>query len=153
MCFLIPFFSPKSSLLTCMLSCYHHIIEHPEMHFLTQYKQRCYARISVLRKALTTNVNKYHNFFHLCLVSPISCCHVTRLLHHSARLMNELRSLHHSQSINNYLVYMIKKMIHGYFQLWNFSSRVQLDTSLVSYRVKHSKRNFISSRAHVFFAT
>ena len=43
-------------------------------------------------------------------------------------------------------------MIHGYFQLWNFSSRVQLDTSLVSYRIKHSKRNFISSRAPMYFS-
>ena len=34
--------------------------------------------------------------------------HVTRLLHHSARLMNELGSLHHSQSVNNYFVYIIK---------------------------------------------
>ena len=37
--------------------------------------------------------------------------HVTRLLHHSARFMNELRSLHHSQSVNNYFVYIIKNNI------------------------------------------
>ena len=33
-----------------------------------------------------------------------------------------------------------------------FSSRVQLDISLVSYQVKHSKRNSISMRAHVLFS-
>ena len=34
-----------------------------------------------------------------------------------------------------------------------FLSRVQLDISLVSYRrVKHSKRNSISTRAHVLFS-
>ena len=99
------FFSPKSSLLICTLSCYHHIIEHLKMHFLTWYKQRCYARISVVRNALTANVNKCHFFFHVRLKSPISCWHVTRFLHDSVRLMNELRSLHNSQSINNYCLY------------------------------------------------
>ena len=34
----------------------------------------------------------------------------------------------------------------------NFFSRVQLDISLVSYRVKHSKRNSLSMRAQVLFS-
>ena len=47
--------------------------------------------------------------------------------------------------------------MHGCLHIWNFSSRVQLDISLIrcahllSYRVKHSKRNSISTRAHVLF--
>ena len=35
--------------------------------------------------------------------------------------------------------------------MWNFSSRVQLYISLVSYRVEHSKINPITIRAHVLF--
>ena len=50
-----------------------------------------------LRKVVTTHV-KNTTFFHVCLISPISCWHVTRLSRHSVRLMNERQSLHHSQS-------------------------------------------------------
>ena len=59
-------------------------------------------------------------------------------------------------SVKNYCVSMINKIIHGSLKIWNFSSRVRLDTrslrSLASYRIKHSKRNFISTRAHVLFS-
>ena len=47
-----------------------------------------------LRKAITTQVKKNTFFFHKCLISLISCLHVTRLLHHSATLMNEWQSPH-----------------------------------------------------------
>ena len=33
----------------------------------------------------------------MCLISPISCWHVTRLSRYSVRLMNERRNLYHSQ--------------------------------------------------------
>ena len=46
-----------------------------------------------LRKAKTTEVKK-NVFFHECLMSPISCLHITRLLHHSVMLMNEWQSPH-----------------------------------------------------------
>ena len=47
---------------------------------------------------------------------------------------------------------MINKIIHGCVYIWNFLSRVQLDISLVSYGVKHSKRNSIFTCAHVLFS-
>ena len=50
-----------------------------------------------LRKAVTTHVKK-DPFFHVCLISPISCWHVTRLSRHSVRLMNERQNLHYSRS-------------------------------------------------------
>ena len=37
-------------------------------------------------------------FFHQCLISPISCWHVTRLSRHSVRSKNERRCFYHSQS-------------------------------------------------------
>ena len=37
-------------------------------------------------------------FFQVCLISPISCRHVTRISRHSVSLMNERWSLHHPQS-------------------------------------------------------
>lgn len=37
---------------------------------------------------------KKKTFFHACLISPISYCHVSRLSHHSCRLMNEQQSLY-----------------------------------------------------------
>ena len=36
--------------------------------------------------------------FHVCLISLISCWHVTRLSRHSYMLMNEWKNPHHSQS-------------------------------------------------------
>ena len=42
-------------------------------------------------------------------------------------------------SLKVYCVYMIKKIIHGCLQIWNFSSRVQLDTK------KYNKQQFIFS--------
>ena len=50
-----------------------------------------------LRKTVTTHVKK-DPFFHVCLISPISCWHVTRLSRHSVRLMNERQNLHYSRS-------------------------------------------------------
>ena len=57
-------------------------------------------------------------------------------------------------------VYVIKKLIHGYLEIWNFSSLVQFDIytcslrSLVRYHVEHSKRNnnSVSPRTHVLFS-
>ena len=37
-------------------------------------------------------------FFQVCLISPISCRHVTRISRHSVSLMNERWSRHHPQS-------------------------------------------------------
>ena len=42
-------------------------------------------------------------------------------------------------SLKVYCVYMINKIIHGCLQIWNFSSRVQLDTK------KYNKQQFIFS--------
>ena len=50
-----------------------------------------------LRKTVNT-LKKISNLFHVRLISPISCSHVTRLSRCSVRMMNEQRSLHHSQS-------------------------------------------------------
>ena len=36
-------------------------------------------------------------------------------------------------------------------EIWNFSSCIQLNISLVRYRVEHLKRNSISPRTHVLF--
>ena len=44
------------------------------------------------------------------------------------------------------------KIIHGCLKIWNFSSRVQLDISLVRCALQHSKRNSISTRTHVLFS-
>ena len=53
-------------------------------------------------------------------------------------------------SVKGYCVDMINKIKHGFVQIWNFSSRVQLDISLVSYRVELSKRNSLSTRVYVY---
>ena len=50
-----------------------------------------------LRKAVTTHLKNYDIFFHVCLISPISCWHVTQLSRHSVRLINERQSFHDSQ--------------------------------------------------------
>ena len=42
-------------------------------------------------------MKRYDNF-HVCLISPISCWHVTRLSRHSYMLMDEWKNPHHSQS-------------------------------------------------------
>ena len=46
-----------------------------------------------LRKAVKAHLKKYR-IFYLCLISPISCRHVTRISRQSVRLMKERRSLH-----------------------------------------------------------
>ena len=56
------------------------------------YQLRCYTRISSPEKSLN-NTWKNTISFHLCLASPISCWHVTRLSRYSIR-----QSLYHSQS-------------------------------------------------------
>ena len=72
------------------------------------YKLRYYTRITSLRKAVTAHV-KNVVIFHVCLISPISCWHVTRLSRHLVRLINERKSLHHSQS---------KVFCQNFFGLW-----------------------------------
>ena len=47
-------------------------------------------------------------------------------------------------------VYMIHKIIHGCFEIWNIASHVEVDNSLI--RRAHSKRNSISLRAHTLFS-
>ena len=47
-----------------------------------------------LRKAVKAHV-KNIVFFHVCLISPISCLHVTRISRQSVKLMKKRRSLHH----------------------------------------------------------
>ena len=49
-----------------------------------------------LRKAVTTHVK--YDIFHMCMISPIGCLHVTRLSRHPVRLMNEWQTLHYFQS-------------------------------------------------------
>ena len=70
-----------------------------------------------LRKAVTTHVKEY-DIFHVCWISPISCWHVTRLSHHSFRLMNERRSLHHSQSK------IVCRIFFGLWQLKHWKIRI-----------------------------
>ena len=62
------------------------------------YKLQCYSKISSPEKSHNNARWKNTIFFHVCLISPISCWHVTRPSHHSVRLMNERQSLHHYQS-------------------------------------------------------
>ena len=49
---------------------------------------------SSLRKAVTTHVKKNTVFLQACVMSLISCLHVTRLSRHSVMLMNERQSPH-----------------------------------------------------------
>ena len=70
-----------------------------------------------LRKAITTHVKEY-DIFHVCWISPISCWHVTRLSRHSVRLMNERRSLHHSQSK------IVCRIFFGLWQLKHWKIRI-----------------------------
>ena len=56
-------------------------------------KLRCYKMVSSPGKS-RKNTWKNTIFFHVCLISPISCSHVTCLSRHSVRLMNERQSLH-----------------------------------------------------------
>ena len=101
-----------------------------------------------------TAVYMINIFFHVCLISLISCWHVNHLSHHSVRF--ERQSLHdsqfkvvcqdflrwwrlehwkiriaHRQWRSNSCVYMINKIIHGCFKTWNSSPRVHLDIPLV----------------------
>ena len=50
--------------------------------------------ISSPKKSHNNTGEKKYIFFHECLISLISCLHVTRLLHHSVMLMNEWQSPH-----------------------------------------------------------
>ena len=77
------------------------------------YKLRYYTRITSLRKAVTAHV-KNVVVFHVCLISPISCWHVTRLSRHLVRLINERKSLHHSQS---------KVFCRNFFGLWLLNTK------------------------------
>ena len=74
------------------------------------YNLMCYTRISSPEESLN-NTRKKKNaiFFHVRLISPISCWHVTRLSRHSVRLTKEQQSLHHSQS---------KVVCRTIFELW-----------------------------------
>ena len=65
-----------------------------------------------LRKAVTTHVR--YDIFHMCMTSPISYSHVTRLSHHSVRLMNERQTLHYFQS---------KVVCRNLFALWLLKHR------------------------------
>ena len=76
--------------------------------FIILYLSYNYTRISSLEKAVTVHV-KNIVIFHVCLISPISWWHVTRLSHHLVRLINERQSLHHSQS---------KVFCRNFFGLW-----------------------------------
>ena len=49
-------------------------------------------------------------------------------------------------------LYDKKKRIHVCLWKWNISSRVQLDISLASYRVQHSKKNSISTPTYALFS-
>ena len=51
-----------------------------------------------LRKTITTHVKKKTKFFHMCLITSISCLLITCFLFHLLRLINEWQSFHHSQS-------------------------------------------------------
>ena len=62
------------------------------------YKLRCYTRILSPGKSRKNTLEKVSFFFLRVFILPISCWHVTHLSRHSVRLMNERRSLHHSQS-------------------------------------------------------
>ena len=76
--------------------------------FIILYLSYNYTRISSLEKAVTAHV-KNIVIFHVCLISPVSCWHVTRLSRHLVRLINERQSLHHSQS---------KVFCRNFFGLW-----------------------------------
>ena len=69
-------------------------------------------------------------FFHACLISLISCRHITRLSHDSVRLMNEWQSFHNSQykvgCQNFHQLWLLKHWkIHTTYRQWysNFSRR------------------------------
>ena len=49
-------------------------------------------------------------------------------------------------------VYKISKIIHGRFEIWSSSSRVQFDLPFVTDQTEHSKINSISPHAHVLFS-
>ena len=66
-----------------------------EERFLS-HKLRWYTKISSPKKSPNNTREKILYFFHVCLILPISCWHVTCLLHQLVRLMNEMQSLHHS---------------------------------------------------------
>ena len=73
----------------------------PRFYRYLSCKPRCYARISSPEKTNVTTHVQNTIFFHVCLISPIGCRHVTRLSRHSVGLTNERQSLNHSpQSIH-----------------------------------------------------
>ena len=76
--------------------------------FIILYLSYNYTRIFSLEKAVTAHV-KNIVIFHVCLISPVSCWHVTRLSRHLVRLINERQSLYHSQS---------KVFCRNFFGLW-----------------------------------
>ena len=69
------------------------------------------------------------------LISPISCWHVTRLSRHSVRLINERRSLYHSQSkvaCQNFFRIMAAKTLKNPY-------RLQTVTFKLSQKLKKTK--------------
>ena len=64
-------------------------------------------------------IQRFPALMKVCLISLISCWHVTRLSRRSVRLMKERQSLHHSQS---------KVVCRNIFQLWlleNWNIRIE----------------------------
>ena len=62
-------------------------------------------------------MRKNTNSFHVCLISPISCWHVSPLSRHFVWLMNKRQSLHHSQS---------KVVCQNFFNLWLLNTKKSL---------------------------
>ena len=74
-----------------------------EERFLS-HKLRWYTKISSPKKSPNNTREKILYFFHVCLILPISCWHVTCLLCHSVMLMNEWQiSLHNAKTLKNLL--------------------------------------------------
>ena len=59
------------------------------------YKLRCYTGIFIPEKSRNNTREKKNTvFLQVCVISLISCLHVTRLSRHSVMLMNERQSPH-----------------------------------------------------------
>ena len=58
------------------------------------YKLRCYTGIFIPEKSRNNTREKKTVFRQVCVISLISCLHVTRLSRHSVMLMNERQSPH-----------------------------------------------------------
>ena len=73
--------------------------------------------------------------FHVCLISPISDWHVTRLSRHSVMLMNEGQSLHHFESK------VVSRNFPGLWQLTTLKDlcRSKIETFKISLKRKKTK--------------